>query len=390
MNELHAILDVWRNADLAQGAVLATVVHVTGSAYRRPGARMLILNDGRHIGGVSGGCLEGDLIRKAWWLTNSETPVVRVYDTTSDDDVLFEFGLGCNGIVHVLLERASSPGAARMLEFLETHRLSRRPALIATVVHSNGRGIPLGHRLMMDESLVPAGELVGSRIEGALLDHVSSVFAGQASCLVHLPEADVFMEFVAPPLPLVIFGAGHDAVPLVNIAASLGWSTTVADGRPAYARPERFPVANRVLTIKRDDLLGGIDIDEETAVVVMTHNFPMDLQLMPLVLAHRPRYVGLLGPRSRAEKLFGQLGQAIPSVVHAPAGLDIGCDTPQAIALSIAADIQASISRRGGRRLMLRSGAIHAPAAEIGVPTHKGELDPARPAYCATIGGSNV
>lgn len=391
MNELHAILDAWRSrSDLDPGAVLATVVHVTGSAYRRPGARMLVLPDGRHIGGISGGCLEGELVKKARWFTESETPVVRIYDTSSDDDAVWEFGLGCNGVVQVMLERANSAGAARMLEFLDVNQRARRPAVVATVVHCASSALQIGDRLMVDEKLVAIGELSHSRLKAQVLDHASSAFVEKKSRLVHFSDADLFIEFVEPPLSVVIFGAGHDAAPLVNIAALLGWNITIADGRPAYARPERFPRAARVVAMQGDDLLRDVQIDEETVVVVMTHNFPMDVRLIPLILPKRPRYLGVLGPRTRAERLFDQHGLAIPSNVHAPVGLDIGCNTPETVALSIAADIQATLSQRNGNMLMFRNGAIHAPESEIGAAVLKTKLAMTRPSYCETMVGNNV
>ena len=124
MDETAAILSGWRDVERGgDTAVLATVVHVQGSAYRRPGARMLIRRDGQHVGSISGGCLETDVCRKAWWMTESGRPTVRVYDTTSEDDAVWEFGLGCNGVVHVLLERLDSDAARQTLEFLAERML---------------------------------------------------------------------------------------------------------------------------------------------------------------------------------------------------------------------------------------------------------------------------
>jgi xanthine dehydrogenase accessory factor len=391
MSELHSILQAWRDQqDAGRAAVLATVVHVMGSAYRRPGSRMIVLPDGRHIGGISGGCLEGEVVKRAWWFTESDTPVVRIYDTSSDDDAVWEFGLGCNGIVHVLLERTTSRGAARLMQFLDLHRRNRIPAVIATVIHSIDPRIRIGDRLLTGETSTPAGELVEVDYAKQLRNEVSSVFAERSSRLVHLHHLDVFVEFIAPPQSLVIFGAGHDAIPLVEIGSQLGWEITVADGRPGYAKAERFLSAERVVTMHTDDLLADIHIDEHSAVVVMTHNFPMDLRLLPLLLARRPRYLGILGPRTRADRLFAQLDIPAPCEVHAPAGLDIGCDTPAAIALSIAADIQASLSGRAGGSLMLREGAIHAPAVEIGNASETTMQHRLRPSYCETLVESNV
>jgi xanthine/CO dehydrogenase XdhC/CoxF family maturation factor len=201
-------------------------------------------------------------------------------------------------------------------------------------------------------------------------EHVARALDDRASRLVHLDAGEVFVEYIAAPLSFVIFGAGHDAIPLARAAQAVGWHVTVADGRPAYARAERFPGIDRVVRLAADVRLGGIDIDRTSAVVLMTHNFPHDTELLRDLLPHRPRYLGLLGSRQRSERLFAELETDIAAHdVHAPVGLDIGSDTPELIALSIVAEIQAVLSGRTGGRLSLRNAPIHSPALEIGAPT---------------------
>jgi xanthine dehydrogenase accessory factor len=392
MRELDAILDAWRGLEgRDRDAVLATVVHVTGSAYRRPGGRMLIVPDGRRIGCVSGGCLEGEIVKKAWWFTESGAPVVRVYDTTSEDDAVWEFGLGCNGVVHVMLERVNTPAASGMLEFLDVHRAAGKPAVVATVVRSDAfSGIRVGERLLLDESSAPAGSLSGSAIEPQVLMHAAIALREKKSRLAHLGAAGVFVEWVGPALSLAVFGAGHDSIPLANFARLLGWSVTVADGRPAYARPERFPGASSVVRFAAADPLRDVLIDSETVVVMMTHNYPLDLLLLPRILPLRPRYLGILGPRERAERLFSDLGLTQPSFVHAPAGLDAGCDSPEAIALSIVAEIQAETNSRAGGKLKYRREPIHIAACEVGISSERQGEAAVRPAYCETMDGSHV
>jgi xanthine dehydrogenase accessory factor len=377
MNELEAILDSWRETGGTGGsAVLATVVEVSGSAYRRPGARMLMLPDGRRIGSISGGCLEGEIARKAWWFTEAGTPVVRVYDTTSDDDAVWEFGLGCNGVVHVLLERASSAPVREMFAFLG----SRKPCVVATVIRARaGSGLGVGDRLLLDE----AGDSHGI-IHAEVRAQAEAALKEKKSRLLHLTEADVFVEWVGPPQSLVIFGAGHDAIPVTAIARQLGWCVTVADGRPAYAVAERFPDAERVVLLSADDLLEGLTIDSETAVVVMTHNYPLDSRLLARILPLRPRYLGILGPKNRAERLFAELGLPVPEEVGAPTGLDIGTDTPAAIALSIVSEIQSALSGRMGGPLRNRMGSIHAPTLETGAGGLHHLVEAVRPSYCET------
>ena len=332
----------------------------------------MILPDGRRVGSVSGGCLEGALTRKPWWSTESDAPTIRVFDTTSDDDAIWEFGLGCNGVVHILLEQVNAPGTAAMLGFLDAQREASAPAVVATVIHKPEiAGVRIGDRLMWDGARGLSGELAGSLLEGAILAHATGVWVERKSRLMHIDELQVFVEWVGPPQSLVIFGAGHDAIPLVKIGCEMGWRMTIADVRPSYARAERFPGAHRVVVMDPVEVLRDVTIDCDTAVVMMTHDYLLDARLLlPAILQMRPQYLGMLGPKKRTESLFAKLGIPQPPIVDAPIGLDIGCDTPAAIAVSIAAGIQAAISQRGGGFLMHRSSAIHAPAPAFGGPTH--------------------
>lgn len=392
MRELDAILDTWRGLNgKDRDAVLATVVHVTGSSYRRPGGRMLMVPDGRRVGCVSGGCLEGEIVRKAWWFTESGEPVVRVYDTGSEDDAVWEFGLGCNGVVHVLLERVNAPATSAMLDFIDAHRAARKPAAVATVIRTEARsGIRVGDRLLLDEASTPVGMLLGSEIECQAMLHAAAAIREKKSRLAHIGSISVFVEWIGPPLSLVVFGAGHDSIPLVNLARQLGWEVAVADGRPAYAQPERFPGASRVVQLAAAEPLRDIVIDNETAVVMMSHNYPLDLLLLPRILSRSPRYLGILGPRKRGERLFSDLGLSQQACVHAPAGLDAGCESPEAIALSIVAEIQAVINSRAGGKLKDRPEPIHTAAYEVGLSPGKQAAGAVRPSRCETVVGTHV
>lgn len=374
MDETEAILAGWREVERSgEAAVLATVVHVQGSAYRRPGARMLIRRDGRHVGSISGGCLETDVCRKAWWMTEGGRPTLRAYDTTAEDDAVWEFGLGCEGVVHVLLERVDGESARQTLAFLADRRATRRPGCIATVIHA-APGLEVGDRLFLDQdAAVRGGALAGSTLAASVRTHAAAVLRSGRSRLVHTAAATVFVECVLPPPPLVIFGAGHDALPLATFAKQLGWHVTVADGRRGFARPDRFPTADRVVLLARDQPLSGLDIDRHTLVVVMTHNFPQDVALLRALLPARPRYLGVLGSQRRRARLLAEVGADEASDLHAPVGLDIGADTPQLIALAIVAEIQAELGGRSGGKMRLRAGPIHQPVDEIGRATRVAE-----------------
>lgn len=359
MRELDQILEAWRQDRQAlyhSSSVLATVVRVEGSAYRRPGARMLIHPQGAGIGSISGGCLEGDLRRKAAWWTSEQPVALRVYDTTSDDDAVWEFGLGCNGVIHVLLERFDAPGVAESLDFLAAAQARREPTVIVTSISP----LRLGQRWCFPRALPePAPAALAPAVEAALTT--------ASSRILHTPTETFFVEYVPPPQRLFVFGAGHDARPLVQLGAELGWQVHLADGRPAYACPANFPNAASVRLLPPDASLEAFDLGPGDAVVMMTHNFPQDIRLLPQILARRPRYLGLLGPHSRAHKLFTACGLTrIPSFVHAPVGLDIGSDAPATVALSIVAEIQAALNQRSGGALRSRSGSIHESILELG------------------------
>ncbi|MGC4054865.1 MAG: XdhC family protein [Paludibaculum sp.] len=367
MDEFGAILAAWRElGDGAQSAVLATVVHVRGSAYRRPGARMLILPDGRRIGSISGGCLEGDVARKAWWFTADGRPSVRVYDTSSDEDAVWEFGLGCNGEIQVLLERVSRTSARMALEFAASCR-QRGGGVTAVVIRSGNQSpVSVGDRLFHTVHGGVHGN--AAALLPRLAPFVAQTTLEQQSRLVGLEDCEVFVEWIGPPQELVVFGAGHDAVPVVALAKSLGWRVAVADGRPAYASRARFPLADQVVIMRPEDPLAEVEIRPETAVVLMTHNYVQDAKLLRRILPVRPRYLGILGPGNRADRLFQDLGLRRESYsVHAPVGLDIGASTPEAIALSIISEIQAELAGRPGARLRHRRGSIHSPALEAGM-----------------------
>ena len=372
MLEARAILAAWQGLGRERSrATLATVVHVQGSAYRRPGARMLILPDGRRVGTLSGGCLEGDVARKASWWTSQTGVALRTFDTSSET-AAWDFGLGCNGIVTVLLENAANPAVQRLFDVLGRWQATAREGVVATVIRREGAGAPaVGDRCWMggDGAWLP---VPGDGVEPAawsleLREHCRDVLRRRRNVLFHADGLDVFLEWVGPPQRLVVFGAGHDAVPVVSMAALLGWHVTVVDGRPAYAQLERFPGAEEVHLLSASGEIAALSIDSDTAVVLMTHNYPLDRILLPKILAREPKYLGLLGPRSRAVRLFRELEENLEDPrVHAPVGVDLGADFPEGIALAIVAEVQAVRMKRPAGFLRDRSGPIHSPALEVG------------------------
>jgi xanthine/CO dehydrogenase XdhC/CoxF family maturation factor len=357
--------DILRARSRAQGPlVLATVVAVSGSAYRRPGARMLMGEDGWLSGGVSGGCLEGDIVRKAFFWTASGPRVLR-YDSTgedSEDEGGLSFALGCNGVVDVLLERWE-PGPMDPLAFAdEARRLSRRAA-VATVYR--GPGPAVGGRLLLREDGVEA-----SNLSGPLRDAVRTA-AGEALEVGRTWSgpcggADVLVEVVDPPTPVVLFGGGFDVAPVVTQAVGLGWHVTVVADKPVETLRRRFPKAHAVVACGAREVLEKVALSSRTMAVVMTHSLPQDRELLARLVPQPLRYLGVLGPRSRTERLLSELSPAPTPAqlerLHAPVGLDVGAEGPDEVALSIVAELRAVLSEREGGKLRERQAPIHAPA----------------------------
>ncbi len=317
MKDISEILDVWDQIQRAgESAVLATVVKTQGSSYRLPGARMLLSRTGKRAGAVSGGCLEDELVKKAWWFTENG-PVIRRYDTTPDGELATSgYGLGCNGIIHVLLERIT-PENPSVLPLIRKVQAEREPAVIRHIHPQDG--------------------------------------------------SEVFVETLSPPLRLLVFGAGDDAVPVTELAQFLGWQVIVLDGRAHYARREKFPAAFEVIVRPPGEVLCGVRVDPWTAAVIMTHSYSQDVEVLRELVSQPLAYLGILGPRQRTQRILFDAGlktQELSAHVHSPMGLDIGAEGPQQVALSALAEIQAAINGRTGGLLRERVGSIHARQAD--------------------------
>lgn len=335
--------------------MLMTLVRTEGSSYRQPGARLLLDAGGGYAGTISGGCLEAEVVRKAGWLTRAGA-VVEQYSTMFDDTAEVPFGLGCGGVVDLLMEPVATPECAALMHALEEALGGRE----STVLHWLPRDGQKLRRAVLDTNRnfsFASDELP----EMDLVDVRRAVLRAEP-----MPEG-VFAEQIVAPQRLVVFGAGDDAKPLVSMAALLGWSVTVADGRSQLARAERFPEAERVETLVEGGL-AGLDILPSDAVVVMTHSYEQDRDLLTTLLPVRPRYLGLLGARHRSSLLVSEaaarLGLTVEDCcerIYAPVGLDLGGDGPEAIALAVIAEAQARTMGKLGasRRLSAEDVGRH-------------------------------
>jgi xanthine/CO dehydrogenase XdhC/CoxF family maturation factor len=387
MKELKEILSAAeRLRERGEAAVLATVVEVRGSTYRRTGARLLLSQVGWVAGGISGGCLEGDVLRKAWWRTEPSGYALVTYDSTADEDdeMAWGLGLGCNGIVRVFLERLpDGESEPEQLAFLRRCLDARQAGVFATVYESPDRPEWVGQRFW-HSAYETGGTVDDTELRGAILRDADTIAAAGASentvyTLENGDAVSVFWEAIVPPTPLVIYGDGQDTLPVIRFAKELEWHVTVVAPRsPANATlmARRFPGADAVLTGTSDAPCGGVALDAASVVLLMTHQYFDDLALLPTVLRSPARYVGVLGPRKRADRLLTELARRGESFsldelqrLHAPVGLDIGADTPEEIALSIVVEIKAVTSGRSGRALRDRADSIHP----------RGDTDPGMP-----------
>jgi xanthine/CO dehydrogenase XdhC/CoxF family maturation factor len=368
MKELQNILARMRELESSgANAVLATVVDVQGSSYRLPGAKMLILETGEFFGTVSGGCLEADVLERAKQVLKTGKPQVIIYDTRTNDNSVFALNMGCNGIVRILLESARNN---EYFDFVRKCFETRQEAIAATLIRTNSEtDLEIGARFFVGENAT-RGKDFREELENLLLaDSHTALKNRRSHCETYQRAAgtfEFFFELVKPPLLLIIFGAGADAVPLCDFAKNLGWRVEVLDHRPAFASKERFPQADFVSVIRPDEIQKFLTNKENYAAVVMTHNYVRDKELIWRLFNANARYIGALGPKRRTENILGELaaeGKSFPSEnlekLCAPVGLDIGADTPEAIAVSIVAEINAVLSNRNGGFLRYRKGSIY-------------------------------
>lgn len=369
MNELQAILQAIATCQTTnEPTFLATVVNTQGSTYRKPGARMLMTSKGRMVGTISGGCLEQDVFERTQQVMHSGKPIVVKYDTSSQEDIIWGLGLGCNGVVQVLIERVDFDNELSPFAFLSKCLYYKQQVVVATVFNVEGKvKVKVGDRLMLHDS-THISNIEDPNLSLAILTDAQAAQFNNQSCIktYHLStgNAEVFIEVIQPPISLVIFGAGHDAVPVAHFAKALGWDVTVVDSRANTATHQRFPCVDNIILTRPETAHQQVCVNERT-VVVMTHNYLHDLEILKMLLPSTANYIGVLGSKQRSERLLQDLHtqstytQAQQRKLYAPIGLDIGADTPEEIAIAIIAEIQAVLANRKGGLLRLRSSPIH-------------------------------
>jgi xanthine/CO dehydrogenase XdhC/CoxF family maturation factor len=368
MKEFKAIVDAYNKIDLRQRkAALATVVKVRGSSYRSPGARMLITDDGKWVGSISGGCLEGDALRKARQVMSDKMPRTITYDTREESNQNLGIGLGCNGVIDVLIEPIDTLDTNNAIDLYKQF-INTNDAIALGTVFS---GAPfVGEKLLISSSLMrmtsfsdpQLGEVVTKDLQQLFTSHHSQA----KKYLINNQEVEVFVELIQPCIKLMIFGGGFDARPVTQLGKSLGWNVTVTDECVAHIAPVFFPAADNLSLCHRDFVERDFDITEYTACVLMSHNYEYDRDVLKTLLGSASPYIGILGPRKRFDKMVDEFALAGIELktndvhrIHSPIGLDIGAETPDEIALSIIAEIQSKFANRSGGFLKYRNAPIH-------------------------------
>lgn len=371
MREIEAILSSYDEAkNKGQKSVLATVVHVDGSSYRAAGARMLVDEYGFMTGSISGGCLEGDALRKALLALDQNQNKLVTYDTSDEDDAIIGAQLGCNGIIQVLFEPVDPEQDHNPIELLKKAENHDQPVALVSIFNLDKAKHQPGTTLFMDEKGNPTGQMDDPALSDKIREIAKHALEKRMNQFGEYHSSagtqHVFIEIIAPPPTLVLVGAGNDSQVLSRMADVLGWDIVVADGRPTHANKQRFSSC-QVVVSDPEKILDNIKINETTAFVLMTHNYNYDLAVLKLLLNEKKiPYIGILGPNKKHRRMLDDLAAEGIQVtdeqsakIYAPVGLQLGAETPAEIGLSILSEIQAVLTGSIVRHLRELEGPIH-------------------------------
>jgi xanthine/CO dehydrogenase XdhC/CoxF family maturation factor len=351
MNSRHLVEQFFACRERGEAVVLVTVFETLGSTYSKAGTRMLIAAGGERQGLVSGGCLEGDLAERARQVLASNEAATVTYDLRDEADELFGLGVGCNGLISVLLQPLTPENSYEPLASIVEVLLGDSVGGIASVIDPNNGPVACGASVVSIDGKTRAVE-VAEMLVPTLVAGCRQAADRRETKLV--TETQGFRVFYAPLVPVprvLILGAGLDAVPLVNVIAELGWRVSVADHRPAYLERDGFARAEAVFAVRADAISDRVRLNDFDAIVVMSHHLVTDREYLRQLAHVEVPYLGLLGPPARKQRLLDELGEsggALARRLRGPVGIDIGADTAESIAVSIAAEIQQVLVRAGG------------------------------------------
>lgn len=373
MKDLYDLIEFSRTGPSPHldNLVIAAVVHTEGSAYRRAGARTLLKNGQKVFGTISGGCLEESIADDAVHMAANCGAKRVSYDSRSTADLIFGTATGCGGLVSVLLKRWE-PRTTDLLEWIDERLNNRLPVLLATVIEDGNRSRLLAEQMAIDTSGQVLSQINSNQINAAVMASTAELLTDSSrkpnryqnhKCIAG--RAELLFEYVPPKASLLIVGAGDDAQPVVDSAKRLGWSVTVIDHRPAYVTSGRFPQADNLLLARPESYSELLAPDPWTVSVIMTHNWHQDAAAAAALSHFDLPYIGLIGSAARSEKIMASLGSlngsraASDHAFYYPAGLDVGAQGPEEIALSVISEIQAVLSGKPGGSLKHKKRKIH-------------------------------
>lgn len=349
MRESEIIIQEWKRAIKDEKKfALATVVSVNGSAYRRSGAKMLIREDGKWFGAISGGCLEGDALRKARMVINSKVSKLITYDTINEESAKsLGVGLGCEGIIEVLIE-PDSDSLSTYFKQLQDALSADAELVVYLKLPTNSSSVERQYHFTFSDSWAQKAVSVKS------------------SFFVESEDEKWFVEFIPKANKLYIFGAGYDAIPVAELAASIGWKVIVNDDCAAHLIPKRFACAENMVCGTPDLVIRDYPFDAQSAALLISHNFEFDKKALKSLLSTDVPYIGILGPNKRAQKLYDALAEESFEVtdlhkerIFAPVGLHIGAETPAEIAISIISEMMSFFKNATAKNLRERKAPIH-------------------------------
>jgi xanthine/CO dehydrogenase XdhC/CoxF family maturation factor len=328
---------------------------------------MLIMDDGRWVGSISGGCLEGDALRKARTVMMEKKSMTVTYDTREESNQNLGIGLGCNGVIDVLIEPMDPADKNNPGVFFQSLLESKEPVAIATIFEGKSG---VGEKLVCSASGMCSGDISNDELKHQIQPALAQLFQTKKSEAKKYQsegnEFEVFVELIQPTLSLIIFGGGFDARPVSELAKTLGWNVSVTDECVAHIAPIFFPTADKLSLCQREFIERDFDITPYTACVLMSHNYEYDRDVLKKLLKSNAPYIGILGPRKRFDKMqkeFNEAGLILSESdfqrIHSPIGLDIGAEAPDEIAVSIIAEIQSKFANRSGGFLKYHQGPIH-------------------------------
>lgn len=344
-----ALMDFYRDHRDEEHLVLATIIATEGSTYRKTGAMLLISGSGEFEGLISGGCLEGDLLQHASAVFESGTPAHLTYDLSAGEDLVWNLGLGCDGVIHLLLQRLEAGAGKEVFSHIEDSHQDRKAVRLGLVIKAENQEM-CGRMAVLNSSGAGSGDAALLTFLREQAEPWPEWRTMTESKSLDRQSVEVLQIHMPVQTRVLVCGAGPDALPLVQVLAGLGWDVIVADHRPAFARPGRFPGKCTVVRSRPGNLSESVEIEGIDAAVIMSHHLENDAEYLRQVASANPRYIAALGPRARMGRLKEMAG-CPDRLVHGPAGLDIGAELPASIALSIAAEIHAVLNGRDGRFL---------------------------------------